>query len=215
MILILGISGRSLLSGSSSFLLSSSPAHTPPRDDSEFIVMSPIKRMDEEESDMLSAHSEPSLIVSSLSTSGSDFISPESESSVDADFGASIEDCATLNEPVYSGSTLTVGAAVCAIMEFCIRNNLTYKAIDELLKLLQILCVSPNRLPKSVFILKKFFNHFNSTEYSHYEMCSNCKEKCEVCVCNKPSKGVLVHISIDKPLKAIVSRKSLRFNISI
>lgn len=99
-------------------------------------------------------------------------------------------------------------------MEFCLHNSLTYKAIDELLKLLQILCVSPNRLPRSVFTLKKFFEQFNSTKYSYHQMCSNCKEECESCVCNRPSKGDLLHIPIDKSLKAIVSRKSLRFNIS-
>ena len=65
------------------------------------------------------------------------------------------------NCPIFSlnlAVLLSVGAAVYAIMEFCLQNSLTCKAICELLKLLQILYVSPKRLPKSVFILKRFSN---------------------------------------------------------
>ena len=60
---------------------------------------------------------------------------------------------------------------ICAIMEFCLHNGLTYKAIDDLLKLLQIICASPNKLPRSIFVLKKFFDQFtsmnmNTTEFA-------------------------------------------------
>lgn len=92
---------------------------------------------------------------------------------------------------------------------FCLHNSLTFKAIDQLLKLLQILCVVPNKLPRSSFTLKKFFSHFSTINYEHYKLCSSCKEKIDNCQCNRPSSGDLLEIAIDKPLKVIVSRKLL------
>ena len=96
---------------------------------------------------------------------------------------------------------------ICAIMEFCLHNGLTYKAIDDLLKLLQIICASPNKLPRSIFVLKKFFDQFTSMNYEHHRICSSCKESSESCQCDKPSTGDLLEISVDKPFKVIVSRK--------
>ena len=121
----------------------------------------------------------------------------------------SLEECAILSEPFHAGSTLTVGTAVCAIMKFYLHNSLTFKATDELLKLLQILCVVPNKLPRSSFTLKKFFSHFTTINYEHYNLCSNRKEKTDNCQCNKSSSGDLLEIAIDKPLKIIVSHKFL------
>jgi len=85
-----------------------------------------------------------------LSTSCSDLISPESWSGSDAHYSASVEECGILADPIYTGSSITVGSALCALMKFCLHNKLIYKAIDELLKLLQILCITPNN-SKEIF----------------------------------------------------------------
>lgn len=122
---------------------------------------------------------------------------------------ASLEECEVLSEPLYTGSNVTVGTTICAIMEFCLHNGLTYKATDALLKLLQLFCASPNKLPRSIFVLKKFFNQFTSMNYKQCRICSNCKELSESCHCDKASVGDLLEIPIDKPLKVIVSRKLL------
>ena len=108
---------------------------------------------------------------------------------------------------MYAGSTVTAGAAVCAIMEFCLNNSLTFKAMDEMLKLLQIIIVHPNKLPRSLYTLRNFFNNFTTMDYTYYKICVNCKEKSDKCHCNKLSTGDLLEIPIDKPLKVIVSRK--------
>ena len=44
-----------------------------------------------------------------------------------------------LNDPFYLGSNVTLFEAIIAIMEFSVNNKLTYNALSDLLKLLQIL----------------------------------------------------------------------------
>lgn len=108
-----------------------------------------------------------------------------------------------LRKPFYSGGDISLGGAVCAIMEFCVNNKLTYNAISDLLKLLHLLCLSPNKLPNSVYQLKKMFSNFNSTPYDHCKVCASCAEPAETCQCPKPSFGNILTVSINKPLEAI------------
>jgi len=49
-----------------------------------------------------------------------------------------------------------IGKAVLSVMQFCTVNYLTYKATDELLKLSQVLCITPSKLPKSAYLLNSF-----------------------------------------------------------
>ena len=69
-------------------------------------------------------------------------------------------DYAFMTESFHERSNVTVGKEVMLGMQFSIDNNLTYKAMGELLKLLQVLCATPNKLPKSVYLLKNFFSDF-------------------------------------------------------
>jgi len=110
-------------------------------------------------------------------------------------------------ESFHEGSDVTVGKAVMLVMQFSIDNHLTYKATGELLKLLQVLCVTPNRLPKSVYLLKKFFQTFKRSEYNHNKVCSNCSKDESNCSCNDPTHGDLIIVSIEKSLEVIVSSK--------
>lgn len=72
------------------------------------------------------------------------------------------ENLAYATEALFEGSELSICGAVMAIMKFCLANHLSYKATDELLKLLHLLCPAPNKLPQSVYFLKKFFKHFKT-----------------------------------------------------
>ena len=60
-------------------------------------------------------------------------------------------------EPLYNGSTVTVCGAYFCIMKYAITAQLSYQAIQELLNLLQVICPSSNKLPKSLYKLKMLF----------------------------------------------------------
>ena len=61
------------------------------------------------------------------------------------------EDFIFINKPLHHGSTITYFTA---ILKYCLSNHLSQHYMDELLKLLQLLCVAPNHLPRSVYLLK-------------------------------------------------------------
>ena len=208
-------------SRSPSLNLSSSPHSDTDEDVAELSRASPISDMPTyNEEDILptnlsdSASNPSDYDETSVRSNGDSDTSTHTESGSNDEceedyYNVSLEECEILSEPFHAGSTVTVASAVCAIMQFCLHNSLTFKAINELLKLLQILCVAPNKLPRSSFTLKKFFSQFTTINYEHYKLCSSCKEKIDNCKCNTPSSGDLLEIAIDKPLKVIVSRKLL------
>ena len=112
----------------------------------------------------------------SMDTDGGDsfdFSSPDKTAQFDND---------SIFSPFYSGSSVTLCGAVSAIMNFCTSAKLSYVAIEKLLKLLDLLCPSPNSLPKSVHFLKKFFKRFKF-EYSQNEYCSECFQLTDDCSC--------------------------------
>ena len=112
-----------------------------------------------------------------------------------------------LYQPLYAGSEITVCGAICAIMQFCTAYKLSYTAIGGLLRLLITLCPTPNRLPKSFYMLKKFFEQFQSN-YDHSKYCITCENPLSHCVCinkNQSSIGHIVHLDIQKPLEIIIS----------
>ncbi len=119
----------------------------------------------------------------------------------------SIDDTPELFEPLYPGADISVCAALCAIMQFCSSNKLSYTAIGELLKLLLLLCPFPNKLPTSFYKFKKFFQQFHMP-YDHSTVCSVCQKSDENCHClHTTTSAHLLHIPIDKPLQTIVSSK--------
>ena len=110
--------------------------------------------------------------------------------------------------PLYNGSSVTLCGAVSAIMNFCTSAKLSYVAIEKLLKLLDLLCPSPNCLPRSVYLLKKFFKRFKF-EYSLNEYCAECFELTDDCSCtaNAITTCHIVDVPIKKSLEVIVSSK--------
>ena len=111
-------------------------------------------------------------------------------------------------EKIYSDSDISLCAANCAIMKFATSNNLTYKAIDDLLHLLKFLCPKPNILPSTIYKLKQFFSDY-TVPYTNEKYCTKCKNKGEG-KCDQPQSaniGNLVSIDIEKPLQAVLSGK--------
>ena len=111
-------------------------------------------------------------------------------------------------ESLYPGA---ICGAYCAIMELKSSYNLPFSTIDGILKLLQLLCPSNNKLPTSVYLLRKFFLQFQSHK-TKLLYCSNChqevEEKCEKPECNESTEAdVLIHLDITKQLKTILYRK--------
>lgn len=104
-------------------------------------------------------------------------------------------------------------------MQYATANKLTYTAIEELLKLLQILCPCPNGLPTTLYKFKKFFQQHSSG--FEQRVCCKCfasldkVETCTTCidpdnlVHNPEMPGLLVHIPFQKPLQTILSSKFL------
>lgn len=119
----------------------------------------------------------------------------------------SFENNPELFKPVYSDSSVSLSGAVCAIMQFCIAHELSYTAMGELLKLLQLLCLTPNLLPTTVYQFKKFFQHFKMP-YQYSNVCSTCNAMNNDCHCDHPAKNShLVHIPVEKSLCAVLLSK--------
>ena len=63
--------------------------------------------------------------------------------------------------PLYPGTSITVCAAYCAIMTYATANKLSCSAIENLLKLLHLLCPFSHQIPSSLYMLK------NSSSTTH------------------------------------------------
>ena len=85
-----------------------------------------------------------------------------------------------LSTPLYSDSEISISGAVCCIMKFCITYKLSYSAISKLLKLLQLLLPSPNRLPTTLYKFKKYFNQLQMP-HVYSNVCSSCQATVEEC----------------------------------
>jgi hypothetical protein len=125
-----------------------------------------------------------------------------------------------ISKPVYEGANITVCGAYCSIMQYATANKLTYTAIEELLKLLQILCPCPNALPTTLYRFKKFFQQYNSG-FEQQRVCSKCfkllgkGEVCDACsdvdnpVRHPEMSGLLVYTPFQKPLQTVLSSEFL------
>jgi hypothetical protein len=107
--------------------------------------------------------------------------------------------------PLYSGAEVTLCGGLCAIMQFCTQNKLTYTAIDELLQLLSVLCPPTSCLPRSFFYFKKFFQMFTQ-DHVHHRVCLKCRAMDCACPEVEPNDlAHLVNLEVGKPLEVIIS----------
>ena len=111
--------------------------------------------------------------------------------------------------PLYPGASITICAAYCAIMTYAIANKLSYSAIENLLKLLHLLCPSSHQIPSSLYMLKKFFQQYTSS-YEKKRVCPSCHcvlKKGETCPRSHGQNGHMIHVPIEKALKSVVLSK--------
>ena len=114
-------------------------------------------------------------------------------------------------EPIYPGAHITVCGAFCAIMEFKKKCRLSFQTIGLLLQLLQLICPSENKLPRSVYYIKKFFSQF-APKHQQKKFCSICctelhQKKCTNCGCKNHDTNYLVDFNIEKALQSVVNSK--------
>lgn len=96
---------------------------------------------------------------------------------------------------VYEGCPITVGISMLLIMTVAMRHGMTGEALQDLLTLVSLHCISPNYCTES---LRKFKHYFATAKspliFHHY--CSHCflyLERAETCpntLCQKPPKGL-------------------------
>ncbi len=107
-------------------------------------------------------------------------------------------------EPLYHGAKITVCGAFCAIMHFKCISGCSFSAVVQLLQLLQLLCPMDNKLPRSIYVLRKFFNQFgakkNCTQY-----CPSCHDEvngyCPKSQCPKLEPDSFIQVDTSKQFK--------------
>ena len=113
-------------------------------------------------------------------------------------------------EPLYPGAKITIAGAYCAIMHFKSTFRCPFTVIAQLLQLLQLLCPSENRLPKSVYSLRKFFQTFKAQQ-TRKQYCSSCHERveggCSRQGCVKGEPDCFIYMDTTKQFRTILSRK--------
>ena len=62
------------------------------------------------------------------------------------------------HKPLYEGARITVGVSVLLILTVAIRHSLTGEALNDILCLISLHCLSPNLCPKTLFQLKRYFH---------------------------------------------------------
>ncbi len=121
-------------------------------------------------------------------------------------------------EPIYESAKVTVCGAYCAIMKFKALSGCSFTTLGYLLQLLQLLCPSGNRLPKSVYMLRKFFKQFSASQ-SRQQYCSYCGAKvigrCPNSDCPKGDPDCFISIDTAKQFQCILSRKSKHCTVHI
>ena len=115
-------------------------------------------------------------------------------------------------EPLYEGARITVCGAYCAIMELKRVCRLPFTAIAMLLQILQLLCSADNKLPRTVYVLKKFFQKYSSKS-TKMRFCGSCnrkvtnsQQKCRNLDCqSQPS--TLIILRPDKAIRRVLTSK--------
>ena len=121
-------------------------------------------------------------------------------------------------QPIYENAKVTVCGAYCAIMKFKALSGCSFTTLGYLLQLLHLLCPSGNRLPKSVYMLRKIFKQFSASQ-SRQQYCSYCGTKvfgcCHNSKCPKGDPDCFISIDTTKQFQSILSRKSMHCTVHI
>ena len=82
--------------------------------------------------------------------------------------------------PIYEGAAITIGVSMLLIMTFATRHGLTGEALSDLLTLINLHCLAPNHLDKTIYMFKKQFQNLKTPLVYHYY--------CSKCLINVPDK---------------------------
>lgn len=118
-------------------------------------------------------------------------------------------------EPVYQNANITVSGAFCAIMEFKRQCRLPFTAITKLLDLLQLLCPPNNKLPKSVYTLKKFFEKL-SIPLERRQFYASCNKELHGNIpcgspCNQKEPNTLITLNSKRAISRVLESKYLNW----
>lgn len=121
------------------------------------------------------------------------------------------------SDPVYPGARISNAVSMLLIMTFVMTHKITGVALKDLLSLIDIHCLMPHRLIRSLYKFKQYFRSVQ-TPLMHYYYCSNCStsvnpecKKCPNVLCqseiSEQNRCFFIQLSIIDQLKAIFSRK--------
>lgn len=122
------------------------------------------------------------------------------------------------DKPVYEGCPITVSVSMLLIMTLAMRHGLTGEALQDILTLISLHCISPNYCVESLRRFKQFFGKIKSPLVFHH-YCSHCflylddknTETCPNSLCQKSLKGVgnkcfFIEIPIVSQLQALFNQ---------
>jgi len=122
-------------------------------------------------------------------------------------------------QPLYEGSSLSADTAHLLVSSYMCCHNLTGRAKEDLLRLLQLLLPQSSSLSSSLYMLKKQANHSTDITPDFYYFCPNCysifADK-EVSICpnricgvalNQPTESFFMTVSVAEQLKVLLKSK--------
>lgn len=104
----------------------------------------------------------------------------------------------TDSKPLYEGATITVGISILLILTVAIRHSLTGEALNDILCLINLHCLSPNLCPKSLFQLKRHFHNITNPIVYHY-FCAGCLEK----ITDKSKTNICPNMMCQRDLRSV------------
>lgn len=120
-------------------------------------------------------------------------------------------------KPLYGGSNISVCGAYCASMHFKSSCRVSFSTMSELLKLLQLLCPVDNKLPKTVYVFRKFFERF-SADKEVKQFCPSCHEeingKYQNTNCLNEEPDSYICVDMKRQMHTILSCKLSNININ-
>ena len=125
------------------------------------------------------------------------------------------------DKPIYEGCPITVSVSMLLIMTLAVRHGLTGKALQDILTLISLHCITPNYCVERLRKFKHFFGKIkNPLVFHHY--CSYCflylhdknAKTCPNSVCQRPLRGLVqktffIEIPIAGQLQALFAQVSI------
>ena len=101
------------------------------------------------------------------------------------------------DQSLYEGCPITVGISMLLIMTVAMRHGMTGEALQDILTLISLHCISPNYCTESLRRFKQYFSTAKSPLVFHH-YCSHCflylddkgADTCPNTLCQKPLKGL-------------------------